>query len=216
MPQTIETKVYTFDELSDEAKEKARDWWRSVREASDLDNVVEDFATCAEIIGVELRQRPFRTMGGQTRYEPAVRWGLYSQGSGASFEGSYRYKKGSVAAIRRHTGDSESELIRIATELQAIQKRHGYKLEARMTDGPGSNFYEHSGTMAVEVFKGGGVFEYTDRAEEAEVIQLMRDLADWLYKRLEAEDMYQSEDEQVDEMLQINEYTFTEDGKRFG
>ena len=26
---TIETKVYTFDELSDKAKEKARDWYKS-------------------------------------------------------------------------------------------------------------------------------------------------------------------------------------------
>lgn len=26
--RTVETKVYTFDELSDEAKEKARNWWR--------------------------------------------------------------------------------------------------------------------------------------------------------------------------------------------
>jgi len=27
MSRTIETTVYTFDELSDEAKERARDWW---------------------------------------------------------------------------------------------------------------------------------------------------------------------------------------------
>lgn len=28
MPKTIETTVYTFDELEEKAKEKARDWWR--------------------------------------------------------------------------------------------------------------------------------------------------------------------------------------------
>lgn len=32
--RTIETKVYHFDQLSDEAKEKARDWWRQA-EAED-------------------------------------------------------------------------------------------------------------------------------------------------------------------------------------
>jgi hypothetical protein len=211
--KVIETKVFEFDELSDAAKEKARDWYRGLRDSSDLDMVVEDFAQCAEIIGVEVRQRPFRTMGGETRTEPAVRWGLYTQGSGAAFEGNYRYAKGSVAAIRSHTGNSDAELIRIAEALQAIQKRNGYKVEARMTDGTDSNFYPHSGTMDVEVFKGGAM---ADRETEAEVTQLMRDLADWLYRRIEAEDMYQSEDEQVDESIRANDYTFTEDGKRFG
>ena len=33
--RTIETKVYHFDQLSDEAKEKARDWWREM-EATDI------------------------------------------------------------------------------------------------------------------------------------------------------------------------------------
>jgi hypothetical protein len=211
--KTIETKVFDFDELSDSAKENARDWFRGLRDSSDLDAVVEDFDTCAGIIGVEVRQRPFRTMGGDTRTEPAVRWGLYTQGSGASFEGSYRYVKGAAQAIRQHTGNSDSELIRIADELQAIQKRNGYKVEARMTDGTDSNFYPHSGTMEVEVFKGGAM---ADAETESAVTALMRALGDWLYRRLEEEDMYQSEDEQVDESIRANEYTFTEDGKRFG
>lgn len=30
--QVIETVVYNFDELNDKAKERARDWWRSVEE----------------------------------------------------------------------------------------------------------------------------------------------------------------------------------------
>jgi hypothetical protein len=211
--QVIETEVFNFDELSDSAKEKARDWFRGLRDASDLDAVVEDFDTCAAIIGVEVRQRPFRTMGGDTRTEPAVRWGLYTQGSGASFEGSYRYAKGGAQAIRQHTGNSDAELIRIADELQAIQKRNGYKVEARITDGTDSNFYPHSGTMEIEVFKGGAM---ADAETESEVRDLMRALGDWLYQRLEAEDLYQSEDEQVDECIRANEYTFTEDGKRFG
>jgi hypothetical protein len=135
---------------------------------------------------------------------------LYTQGSGASFEGSYRYAKGAAKAIRAHTGNTDGELIRIADELQAIQKRHGYGLEARITDGPGSNFYPHSGTMAVEVQTRSG--DYVDAETESAVTELMRDLANWLYKRLEEEDMYQSEDEQVDEMLRANEYTFTAEG----
>jgi hypothetical protein len=218
MPKVIETTVYQFDELSDKAKEKARDWFRegSASDSFHIDAVVEDFETCVGLLGVELRQRPVRTMGGDTRTEPSVRWGLYVQGSGASFEGNYRYAKGGVKAITEHTGGGDKELIRIAEALQAIQKKHGYKIEARMTDGSDSNFYPHSGTMAVEVFRNGGCFPYAERETEEEVVQLMRDLADLLYKRIEAEDMYQNEDEQVDENITANEYTFTADGKRFG
>jgi hemerythrin len=218
MPTVIETTVYQFDELSDEAKQKARDWYReaSAGDTYHADAVVEDFETCVGLLGVELRQRPFRTMGGDTKTEPSVRWGLYTQGSGASFEGSYRYAKGGVKAITAHTGGSDKELIRIAAALQAVQKKHGYKIEARMTDGTGSNFYPHSGTMAVEVFKNGGCFEYAERETEEEVTQLMRDLADWLYRHIEEEDMYQNADEQVDENIRANEYTFTASGKRFG
>jgi hypothetical protein len=212
--QVIETPVYTFDELSDEAKEKARDWWRELRDSSDLDPVIEDFEQCAGILGVEVNRRGWRSTSGATGTEPAIRWGLYTQGSGASFEGSYRYKKGAAKAIRAYTGNSDAELIRIADELQAIQKRHGYGLEARMTDGPGSNFYPHSGTMAVEVQTRSG--DYPDAETESAITELMRDLANWLYGKLEAEDMYQNEDEQVDDMLTANEYTFTAEGKRFG
>ena len=212
--KVIETPVYTFDELSDEAKEVARDWWRGLRDSSDLDNVIEDFEQCVGILGVEVAKRGWRNTSGRTGTEPAVRWGLYTQGSGASFEGVYRYKKGAAKAIRQHTGNSEPELIRIADALQAIQKRHGYGLEARMSDGTGSNFYPHSGTMAVEVQTRSG--DYPDAETESEVTDLMRSLGDWLYRKLEAEDMYQSEDEYVDEAITANEYTFTAEGRRFG
>ena len=38
--QVIETVVYDFDELSDEAKEHARDWWRSVEPQRDADRLL--------------------------------------------------------------------------------------------------------------------------------------------------------------------------------
>lgn len=42
----------------------------------------------------------------------------------------------------------------------------------------------------------------------------MREFADWIYSRLEAEYEYQNADEQVDESIRINEYEFAEDGNR--
>lgn len=51
MLKTIEMTVYTFDELSDKAKEKARDWWR---EASMHDEWWEHIYDDAERAGLRI------------------------------------------------------------------------------------------------------------------------------------------------------------------
>jgi len=51
MSKQITTTVYQFDELSDKAKEKARDWWRNGDIDFDwADNMIED----AKMIGLEI------------------------------------------------------------------------------------------------------------------------------------------------------------------
>lgn len=57
-----------------------------------------------------------------------------------------------------------------------------------------------------------------DMSADAEyaVIEAMRELARWLYRQLEREYEYLSSDETVDEAIAVNDYTFTEDGRRFG
>src|SRR3954466_15035963 len=113
MPRTATTTqtLYKFGELSEDAKEKARQWYR---EADDGDNfwsesVIEDAATIADLMGIDLRQRPVKLMNGGTRYEPAIYWsGFWTQGSGACFEGTYTYKKGSAKAVRDYAPKDEA------------------------------------------------------------------------------------------------------------
>lgn len=214
MPITKEITLFTFEELSEEAKEKAKDWWLSCRDSSDFEFVVDDFERVANILGVELRQRTFRTMGGGTGSEPSVRWGLHSQGSGASFEGTYSYAKGSAKAILEHA-PQDGELHAIARELQEVQARHRYAITATMRDGNLSNFYPHSGTMAVEVDFGRDLPNSPESdADEDQVIGLMRRLADRLYQWIMDEDEYQTSDEAIAGAMEANEYTFRADGKR--
>jgi hypothetical protein len=54
----------------------------------------------------------------------------------------------------------------------------------------------------------------TADAEEV-VCKALRDLARWLYDRLEREYDYLQSDEVVDESLLVNAYTFTATGERF-
>ena len=208
--RTIETKVYTFDELTDEAKEKARGWWRNSRDGDDFwsEGVIEDAETCGAVLGIEIDQRQVPRMDGKYNQHPKV-WfsGFSSQGDGACFEGRYQYKAGAGKAIRAHAGDAE--LWRIADALREVQKGAFYRLTATAKH---SGHYYHSGCMDVDVDNAAGV-EVTDGQYE-DVKECLRDFADWIYKRLEEEWDYQNSDEVINENIRTNEYEFEEDGTR--
>ena len=51
---------------------------------------------------------------------------------------------------------------------------------------------------------------------ETSVSEALRELARWLYRRLEDEYDCLTSDDAVDEAIAANEYTFTESGHRFG
>lgn len=209
--RTVQHIVYTFDELSDEAKEHARQWWRKGMEY-DSDHVIEDAVEVGKILGIEFDTYPVHLCGAAVRHAAAVFSVSSSQGDGASFKGRYAYRKGAAREIRDFTG-RDKELARIADELQAIQRRHFYKLTARMRRGPGSNFYAHSGTMSVDVEHDDDHWRDLGDDEEA-VRDLMRAFADWIYDRLREEYDYQTSGEAIDEVIQINEYEFNLDGSR--
>lgn len=210
MPVTLTKTVYLFDELTDDAKEKARAWWRDC-ENTDFDADYDHFTACAKLLGVTFDQRPIKMMNGGTRYEPAIYWsGFSSQGDGACFEGRYAYAKGAPAAIAKYTGNTDGELIRIARELQEAQKRNRYQLTATTAH---RGHYFHSGCMSVDVDAD------TDRdiGPAAETIQeALRDFANWIYRQLEKEYEWRMADEQVDDAITANEYTFDADGRQEG
>lgn len=214
MPEVICTTVYQFPELSDAAKEKARSWYRELGPHDDWwDAVYEDFERVCEILGIRLKTTPVRLMGGGTRAKPCI-WfsGFWSQGDGACFEGDYGYAKGASAAIRRYAF-KDGELHRIADALGSIQRRNFYQLSARIAH-RGRYYQEYSMDIAVE--RDSPVVQDMTADAEEDVSEALRDLARWLYGRLEDEYEHLTSDEAVDEMIRLNEYRFTEDGVRFG
>ena len=214
MPHTVETVVYELEELSEAAKESARAWYRETcLEHEWYDAVFEDFETICRILGVTLRTSPVKLMGGGTRENPHLFFrGFSSQGDGASFEGAYSHARGAARAIRTHAPKDE-ELHRIADALQAVQKRNFYQLNTVIRT---RGNYCHEYSMAIEVERDSPTWQpMTDGAEDA-VIEALRDLARWLYRQLEREYDYLTSDAAVDESIGINQYTFTEQGCRFG
>jgi hypothetical protein len=212
MPVIVETEVFTFDELSDAAREKAREWYRHGHLDDDWwDTVYADFEAICDMLGIALRTTPVALMGGGTRRKPRIYFrGFSSQGDGASFEiECYAYARGSVARIMAYAPKDEA-LHAIARRLADIQRRNFYRLYAHAKQ---RGFYCHEHTMHIDVRRDDA--DMTADAEEV-VSEALRDLARWLYGCLEREYDYLQSDEMVDEAIIPNEYSFTAAGERFG
>lgn len=214
MSEVIEITVYRLEELSNAARDKARAWYREGGFDDDwYDAVYEDFQRVAGILGLNLKTRTVRLMGGGTRQEPCI-WfrGFWSQGDGACFESWYSYRKDAPRRIREHA-PQDSELHRIADALQAVQRRNFYQLRAEASH---RGHYCHEHCMGISVERDSPTYQDMTADAEEGVIEALRDLARWLYRQLEREYDYLSSDDVVDEAIIANGYTFTEAGQRFG
>jgi len=217
MPEIIETTVYRLDELSDAAKENARTWYREGAVDYDwYEFVYDDFERICAILGVSLDTRTTRLYGGGARAAPCIRFsGFWNQGDGACFEGRYRHANGAAQEIRAHA-PKDAELHRIAAALQAIQRRNFYQLHAVASH---RGRYTHENSMAISVERDSPTAQdmTADAADAADAVtEALRDLARWLYRQLEGEYDFLTSDAVVDESIIANEYTFTNDGRRFG
>lgn len=204
MARVVETTVYKFGELSEAAKEKARDWYRE--DALNYDwwsSVYEDASTIAKLFGLDINLKPVELMSGKTRLNLAIYFsGFSSQGDGACFEGDYQFKDDAIKALAEHA-PRDTTLARIVSELDDAQHANDCRLSARVRY---RGRYFH---MDIDVFHDGD-----DASEDTSetVAEAMRDFADWIYRALEKEYEYRMSDECVDETLCANDYEFTEDG----
>ena len=205
---------FSFDELDERAKQKARDdyisgdypgyeWW---------DYTYEDAVSMGNKIGIYIDHKDRKTHGGGSVREPQIHFsGFCSQGDGACFSGDYRFVPDAVKNIESECNDKE--LLRIASELTVLQMTrrllgHDYFSATITTSGR----YSHSGTMSVDLHVNDENEDYDSTGQiQEEVQQLMRDFADWIYKNLEAEYDHLTSDEYVDERLA--EESFDEDGE---
>lgn len=194
--------VYTFDELDESAKDRARQWYRSEDGGLHDDwweHTYEDASTIAELMGIDIDTK----RGGRS---PAISFDLGNNG-GLAFEGSYRYAKGSVAKVKAYA-PSDKEIHGIALALQETQREHFYKLRASVTG------KRRDDGINVTVEKD-DVWECPRDAEDG-ITDALEDFAHWIYKRLQAEEEYLTSDETVDESIRANGYTFDEDGHFVG
>ena len=210
--RTATIEIYKYEELSDAAKKKAREWY-SNSDSCDFNDfyaqdVIADVVTIAELFGLDLKQNRKTHKDKTVTYENSVFYsGFYSQGDGACFSGSYSYKKGGLKAVKSYAPNAE-ELHRIVLGFQELQKKHFYMLCATI-EHTGHYFHEHSMRYAIAREDGMSISDTV----EADLKELFRDFALWIYSNLQAQYEYCQSDKYIEESIIANEYEFTADGK---
>ena len=188
--RVVEKTIYQFDELSDAAKDKAREWFRGVL-ADDwgAESVIDYAKHVGALIGFGVNRVCWR--------------GFWSQGDGACWAGSVTYSTDCAAAVAREC-PQDAEIQCIARAWASLQRRNFYRVRGKVS---ANDQYMRTSVSAY-------------RADDREVIgeddanQIASDFADWIYRSLEEEYDYQMSDERVDETIRANEYEFDENGER--
>lgn len=194
MPETREITVYTAQELTGRARERALQWLADGETQGDWWDAVEDDAkTIGALFGLTITDLSFS--------------GFWSQGDGASVTGTYQHKAGALKAVKRHA-PKDTELHRIVAELAAIAKRNRYQLSANITRS--SHQYSHERTVEIDTDT---PKVETDGGNRGALAETLRDFMRWIYGQLEAEHTYRTSEQACLESADANEYRFTADGR---
>ena len=163
MMRIVEEKVFLFDELSDNAKETARQWWREVSDYPFHDENIKSITAFCEHFGVILKD-----------------WAIGGRGEHLSTNAENSHFRGFTLADAKLLND------------KGYFQDSGMWLDCTLIQ----SFYE-------DFKKTGDALYSFKQALESALHAISSDIE------------YQYSDESVDENITINDYEFTEDGKRY-
>lgn len=222
-----EKTEFTFAELHNAAKERARDCYRADGLPDEWwDSTYGDAETIAELLGISIDRRSHKTVGGATFTAPAIyHSGFCCQGDGATFEGTWSRPSHDIGAkVRDHAGTDE-KLHAIADTFAGLAARCAHRnVDVRVVH-TGSYCHEFSNTISVsfeDTNDGNGLNDLVrtalDTANnldgfEVDIAAALRSFMKWIYRQLEEEYEYLTSDEAVDEALA--DTVFDENGDLF-
>ena len=172
MPKTIETKVFTYEELSDEAKQKASEWYLDGNYLIGED-AWEQIKGDASQVGLKII---------------------------------------SLDKHRENKGAFKTSAPEVA---ETIVAQHGDTCQTHKTAKLYLKELADLGERPSDTEEEADDSYWEDNREEMDKEFLGSLLCDY-YHMLEREIEYQESEEVISEAITANEYTFTEDGKRFG
>lgn len=191
--QTISVELFSINELSENAKQKAIEKERENREVF-LDSTIEYIEDILACLGFE---------------SPKIRHsGFSSQGDGLSFvSDNWQYKRGMLEKVKECTQDIN--ILNVAKQLQVMAKNTGYRLQFSVNRT--SNFYSHESTVQIENNPYSD-FSLSDD-QDAILTNLKNSLCRVFYRMLEKDHHYQLSDEYIIDSLLANDVLFLESGK---
>lgn len=194
----VEIEVFSFDELSESAKDRAREWFRQGIEF-DSTNVIECMVIpAATMLGITID----RPRGQRTGY--AVDWD--TNPIGAAFVGSWRAADVKPGAIEKEW-PRESVLHVIARDLEAVAAEFP---DAYANCDTGRGCFQR-----VEAYANDDSDDPATDADRAaqSIVDALQSFAHWIGSTIAAEMEYQFSDECVDELIEANGYEFTAAGE---
>ena len=203
-----ETKVYQFNELSEEAKERARQWWREGYEfhwSSEVEQAMKEFSRLAEvrIFDYEFGD-PFSYTKGikfSTNHRDEEQFELSGARALAWIENNIlEYCRTPKVYYLRTTGSTKKRKSNLLTEINCPFTGMCYDMDIL--------------DPLLKFAKGPKV--YGRGWENTTVLDLISECFASLVKSVEGEiEHCLTSDEYADDEITINEYEFTEDGKIF-
>lgn len=198
MSQVKEVTVFSAAELSASARERAYyNWLENALDYDWFDFVMDDAKTIGSLMGIENMEVHFS--------------GFSSQGDGACFTGCYAYAKNAPTTVKDYA-PLDTELARIAKELQDAQRTSFYQLTASITH---NGRYYHENSVSFQVEDGKNYYSTISDATEESIAEPLRDFMRWIYKALENEYLHLTSEESFLESAECNEYQYTENGEQF-
>jgi hypothetical protein len=198
---TKTVKAYKFRELSDSAKQRVLEKFYDINVDSDFwyKCDFEDIKEIGKIIGISIEDIYFS--------------GFSSQGDGACFEGTYEYKKNSLKAIKDYA-PQDTTLHEIAKNLYEIQKINFYTIGAKVTH---NGLYSHENCTEIDVYtrdRDGYFNDYLTitTKTDTEIKEYLRDFMRWIYKCLNEDYDFLTEEKQIIDTIEANDYDFDEKG----
>ena len=187
---TTQTAIYSFEELSEEAKAKAiENECKSISEYWNADTCLE---SCYEWLSM------------LSFYNAKIYYtGFWSQGDGACFVADYAFKKDTVETLTKEF----PELHDIAKQLHDLQIKTENSLTATVSQ---SGRYYHENSMYFNIDTG-----MQDYDIEEEFKNICKKLAKMIYKYIYECYEYDTSEEQAKENIIANEYEFLINGKLY-
>jgi len=199
-----ETQVFQFDELSDDAKERARDWYRRgmAYDYYDSEYLVDEFVTILHACG-------FVPETARNSKRPAVYWS--TNPTGAAFSASWSSARSdsaaSIAARAAIVADRSTDEVlpgifgRLANLCADYPECYGLAIA-----GGRDGLTQRSDVDTVN----GDCDAEANAGSEFETV--VSDLAHWFACQADADEQWRYSDECVDDNIRANEYEFDAEG----